>query len=192
MDLCRQSDVSAFNILSRFVIAFLPKSKHLLSSWLQSPSEVTLEPKKIKSVTASTFSPFICHEMMGPNAMILVFWMLTFRPDFLLSSFTIIKRVFSSSSLSAIRVVSSAYLRLLILIFLPAILISACHSSSQTFRRMYTTYKLNKQADNIQPCCTPFPILNQSVVLKLVLTVASRSVHRFLRRQVRCSSTLIS
>ena len=122
----------------------------------------------------------------------LSFLMLSFKPAFSFSSFTLTKSFFSSSSLSAIRVVSSAYQRLLILIFLPAILISACHSSSQTFRRMYTTYKLNKQADNIQPCCTPFPILNQSVVLKLVLTVASRSVHRFLRRQVRCSSTLIS
>ena len=57
MDLC---DVSAFNILSRFVIAFLLRSKHLLISWLQSPSAVILEPKKRKSVTASTFSPFIC------------------------------------------------------------------------------------------------------------------------------------
>ena len=66
MDLCQQSDISAFNILSRFVIAFLPKSKHLLSSWLQSPTAVTLEPRKIKSVTASTFSPSICREMMGP------------------------------------------------------------------------------------------------------------------------------
>ena len=61
------------NTLSRFVIAFLPRSKHLLISWLQSPSSVILEPKKIKSVTASTFSPSICHEVMGLDAMILVF-----------------------------------------------------------------------------------------------------------------------
>ena len=60
-----------FNMLSKFVIAFLPKSKHLLISWLQSPSTVILDPKKIKSVTVSTFSPFICHEVMGPDAMIL-------------------------------------------------------------------------------------------------------------------------
>ena len=60
-----------FNMLSRFVIAFLPKSKHLLISWLQSPSTVILDPKKIKSVTVSTFSPSICHEVMGPDAMIL-------------------------------------------------------------------------------------------------------------------------
>ena len=62
-----------FNILSRFAIAFLPRSKHLLISWLQSPSTVILEPKKIKSVTASTFSPAICHKMMRPDTMILAF-----------------------------------------------------------------------------------------------------------------------
>ena len=62
-----------FNMLSRFVIAFLPRSKHLLISWLQSPSAVILETKKIKSVTASTFYPSICHEVMGPDTMILVF-----------------------------------------------------------------------------------------------------------------------
>ena len=62
-----------FNTLSRFVIAFLPRSKCLLISWLQSPSTVILKPKKIKSVTASTFSPSICHEVMGLDAMILVF-----------------------------------------------------------------------------------------------------------------------
>ena len=62
-----------FNTLSRFVIAFLPESKHLLISWLQSPSTVILELKKIKSVTASTFSPSICHEVMVLDAMILVF-----------------------------------------------------------------------------------------------------------------------
>ena len=61
-----------FNMLSGFVIAFLPRSKHLLVSWLRSPSAVVLEPKKIKSVTVSTVSPSICHEVMGPDAMILV------------------------------------------------------------------------------------------------------------------------
>ena len=94
-----------FNILSRLVITFLPRSKRLLISWLQSPSAVILEPKKIKSATVSTVSPSICHEMMGLDAMILVFWMLSFKPTFSLSSFTFIKRLFSSSSPSAIRVV---------------------------------------------------------------------------------------
>ena len=62
-----------FNMLSRLVIAFLPRSKHLLIAWLRSPSAVILEPPKIKSVTVSIASPSICHEVMGPNAMFLVF-----------------------------------------------------------------------------------------------------------------------
>ena len=62
-----------FNMLSRVLITFLPRSKHLLISWLQSSSAVILEPKKIKFVTISTVSPSICHEVMGPGAMILVF-----------------------------------------------------------------------------------------------------------------------
>ena len=62
-----------FNMLSRLVITFLPRSKHLLISWLQSPSSVILEPKKIKSDTVSTDSPSICHEVMGPDAMIFIF-----------------------------------------------------------------------------------------------------------------------
>ena len=78
-------------------------SKHLLISWLQSPSAVILEPRKIKSDTVSTVSPSICHEVMGLYAMIFVFWMWSFKPTFSLSSFTFIKRFFSSSSLSAIR-----------------------------------------------------------------------------------------
>ena len=75
-----------FRMLSRFVTVFLPRSKRLLISWLQSLSAVILEPKKIKSVTASTFPPSICHEVMGPDAMILAFWMLSFKPAFSLSS----------------------------------------------------------------------------------------------------------
>ena len=64
------NDVSAFYLLSGFVIAFLPRSKHLLMSWIQSVSAVLLESKKIKSVTVSTFSPFVCHEVIGLDAMI--------------------------------------------------------------------------------------------------------------------------
>ena len=131
-----------FNMLSRLVITFLLSSKHLLISWLQSPSIVILESPKIKSLTVS---PSICHEMMGLDAMILVFWMLSFKPTYSLSSFTFIKKLFSSL-LSAIRMVLSAYLRLLI--FLPAILISDCVSSSPVFLMMYSAYKLNKQGDN--------------------------------------------
>ena len=114
-----------FNMLSRLVITFLPRSKHLLISWLQSPSAVILELPKIKTTTVSTVSPSICHEVMGPDAMILVFWALSFKPTFSLYSFTFIKRLFSSFLLSAMSVVSSAYLRLLI--FLPAILKLVLH-----------------------------------------------------------------
>ena len=109
---------------------------------------------------------------------------------FSLSSFTCIKRLFSSSLLSAIRVVSSVYLRLLI--FLPAVLIPACASSSLAFHMMYSVYKLNKQGDNIQSWSTPFLIWKQSFVPCLVLTVASWPAYRFLRRQVRWSGIPIS
>ena len=71
-----------FNMLSRCVITLLSRSKCLLISWLPSPSTVILEPKKIKSVTVSIVSPSICHEVMGPDAMIFVFWMLSFKPAF--------------------------------------------------------------------------------------------------------------
>ena len=71
-----------FNMLSRFVNAFLPRSKHLLISWLQSPSTVILEPKKTESVTASIVCPSICHEVMELDAMIFVFWMLSFNQFF--------------------------------------------------------------------------------------------------------------
>ena len=136
--LTRQTFVSKvmsvlFNMLSRLLITFLPRSKRLLISWLQSPSAVIIDPRKIKSAILSTVSPFICHEVMGLDAMILVFWMLSFKPTFSLSSLTFIKGLFSSS-LSAVRVVSSAYLKLLI--FLPAILIPACASSSPEFLMM--------------------------------------------------------
>ena len=134
-------------MLSRLDITFLPRSKHLLISWLQSPSAVILGLKKIKSDTVSTVSPSTSHEVMGPDAMIFLFCLLSFKPTFSLSTFTFIKRLFSSSSLSALRVVSSEYLRLLI--FLPAILIPACVSSSPAFHMMYSAYKLNKQGDNI-------------------------------------------
>ena len=159
--------------------------------------------QKKKSVTVSIVSPSIYHEVMGPDAMIIVFGVLrffkfkvffsfftlqycigfSFKSAFFLSSFTLIKRLFSSSSLSAIRVVSSVYLMLLI--FLPAILIPACASSSSAFLIMYSVYKLNKHGVNIQPWRTPFPIWNQSVVPWPVLTVASWPAYRFLRRQVR-------
>ena len=83
--------------MSRLVINFLPRNKCLLISWLQSPSALILEPRKIKSATVS---PSICHEVMGLDAMIFVFCILSFKPTFSLSSFTFIKRLFSSSLVS--------------------------------------------------------------------------------------------
>ena len=145
---------------------------------------------KIKSVTVSTVSPSICYEVKGPDAMILALWMLSFEPTFSLSSSTFIKNLLGYFSLSAIMVVSSAYLRLLI--FLLVILIPACGSSTLAFLMMYSAYKLNTQGDNTQPWCIPFPIWNQSVVPCPVLTVASWPAYRFLRRQVRWSGIPIS
>ena len=132
-----------FNLLSRLVITFLPRSKHLLISWLQSPYAVILEPPKIVSHCLHCF-PIYFPWSDGTRCHNLTFRMLSFKPTFSLFSFTFFKRLFSSSSLSAINVMSSAYLRLLI--FLPAILIPACASYSQA---LLIAYKLNKQGDNI-------------------------------------------
>ena len=171
------------NMLSRFVTAFLLRNKCLLISWLQSPSAVIWEPKKIKSHTVSIVPISICHVAIRPDAMICIFITLSFKPDFSLSSFMFKKLLsFSSFSFSFIRVMSSAYLGLLI--FLPAVLIPACPSSSSAFCMMYFAYKLNKHSDSIQPWCTPFPIQNQSTVPCPVL-FASWPAYRFLRRQVR-------
>ena len=122
--------------------------------------------------------------------LLLFFLILSFKLFFSLSSFTLIKKFFSSSSLSSIRVMSSAYLRLLI--FLLAILIPACNFFSPAFHMMCSVYKLNKQGDNKQPCPTPSSILNESVVSYRVLIVASWPAHRFLTRQVRWSGIPIS
>ena len=161
-----------FNTLSRFVIAFLPRSNHLLISWLQSPSAVILEPKTKKSVNTPTFSLSICHEVMGSGGCNeLTFVNFEFQAKFFTLLFHTHQRDFSSSLLSDIKVVSCAYVRLLI--FLPTILIPACDSSSLAFLMMCSPYRLNKQGDSRQPCHTPFSILNQSVVPYRVLTVAS-------------------
>ena len=138
---------------------------------------------KINSVTVSIISPSIFHEVMGLDAMILVYecWGF-FKPAISLSSFIFIKRFLSSFLLSSIRVVSSAYLRLLW--FLSAILIPVCNSSSLSFHMMYSAYTLNKSRDNMQPWCIQIPILNQSAVPCPDLTVASWSTHRFIRRLV--------
>ena len=180
-----------FNMLSVFVIAFLLRSKRLLISWLQSPSAVILESKKIKSVIVSIVSHLFAMKWWNWMPWSSFFECWVFSLLFHSSSFTFIKRLFSSSSLSAIKVVSPAYLRLLI--FLPAILIPACALSSPAFHMMYSAYKLNKQGDNIQPWRTPFPLWNQSIVQCPVLTVAPWPAYRFLKRQVKrvwCSHLL--
>ena len=130
--------------------------------------KIILKPKIIKSVTVSIVSPSIYYEVMGPDAMILVFWMLSFKPTFFILLFHFYQEALNSSSLSTIRVVSSVHLRLLI--FLPVILIPACASTSLAFHMMYSACKLNKQGDNIQPWWPPFPIWNQSIVPCSILT----------------------
>ena len=119
----------------------------------------------------------------------LSFWMLSFKPDFSLSSFTFIKRLFSSSSLSAMRVLSFAYLRLLI--FLWQSWFQLVNHPAWHFT-WCTLHMLNKKDDNLQPWCTPYLILNQFVVPSPVLTVASWPAYRFPRRQVRWSGISIS
>ena len=180
----------SFSRLWRFLIAFLLRNKHLLILWFQSPSTVILELKKIKSVIVSTFSPSICYEVVELDAMILAFWMLSLKPVFFILLFHLHQDSFSSSFLYAISVVSSLYLRLLM--FLLAILIPACASSSLAFCMMYSAYRLNKQGDITQPWGTPFSILNQTIVPCLVLTVASWPAYRVHRREVRWSGTPIS
>ena len=146
---------------------------------------------KIKYLRVSIISlsiPWSDGTLFPDHAMIFVFWMLSFKPVFSPSSFTFIKRLFSSSLLSAIRVVLSAYLRLLI--FLLAVLIRAYVSSSPAFCMLLN--KLNKQGDNIQPWRTFFPIWNQSNVPCPVLTVASWPAYRFLRGQEKWSGIPIS
>ena len=135
----------------------------------------------------SIVSPSICHEVMGPDALIFVFWMLSFKPAFSLSSFTF-KRLFSSS-LSAI---GWCHLHIWGYWYSPSNLDSSLASSSPAFHMMYSAYKLNKQGDNIQSWHTHFPIWNQSVVPCPVLTVDSWPANRSLRRQVRWSGTPIS
>ena len=160
-------------MLSRLFIVFLPRSKCLLISWLQSPYAVFLESKKIVCHCFYCFPIYLpwndgtrCHDLQFLNV--------RFKPAFSLSSFTFIKRLFSSSLLSAIRVVSSAYLRLLIVLqqsWFQCVLHPA----------QYFPLMSNKQGDNIQPWCTPFPIWNQSVPCP-VPSVASWPTYRSLRR----------
>ena len=160
-----------FNMLSRFAIVFLSRSKCLLISWLQFTVCSDFGAQENKVCHCFHFLPLYLPWSDGTKCHDLSFFMLSFKPAFLLSSFKLIKTLFSSFSLYDMRVVSSTYLKLFI--FLPAILIPACDSSSPAFHIMYSAYKLNKQGDNRQPFCTPFLILNQFIVPCLVLTFAS-------------------
>ena len=181
MDLFGQNDVSALNMLSRFVTVFLQKSKCIFLNCMAALticSDFGAQENKI--CHCFHFFPIYFPWSEELDAMILVSWMLSFKPAFSLSSFTFIQRLFSSSSLPAIRMISSVYLRLLI--FLPAILIPVSDSSSTAFHMMYSAYTLNEQGDNIQPWCTSFPVLNQPTVPCLVLIVASWLAYKFLRR----------
>ena len=144
-----------FNMPSRLVIVFIPRNKHLLISWLQSPSAVILEPPRNKVCQCFHCFPTYLPWSDGTRCHDLSFLNVEFKPTFSLSSFTFINRLFSPSSLSAISLVPSAYLRLLI--FLPAMLTPVCASSSPAFQMMDSAYKLNKHGDNIQPWRTSFP-----------------------------------
>ena len=143
---------------------------------------------KINSLTVSTVSPTICLEVIGLDAMVFVFWTLS------LGQFFTLLFHFHQEALpflfTSIKVVSFVFLRLLI--FLLAILIPACSSLSPAFHKMYSTNKLNKWGDNIQPWRTPFWIWNQSIVPCPVLTVASWPAYRFLKRQIKWSGIPIS
>ena len=159
------------NTLYRFVIAFLPRSKHLnFMAAVTMCNDFGAQENKI--CHCFQFCPFYSIGSDETRYLDLSFFNIVFQANiFLLSSFTLIKRLFSSFSLSAIRMVSSAYLRLLI--FLLEILIPACASSSLPFSMMYSVYKLNKQGDNIQPYLNPFLIWNQSVTTCPVLNFTS-------------------
>ena len=174
-----------FNLMSMFLIDFLPRSKDLLISWLWLPSVVILEPPKTTYITVSIVSPSTCMEY-GTRCHDLVFWMLSFKPPFSLSSFTFVKRLFRSL-FSTIRVVSSKYLSYWYFswqFWFQLVLHPAWHF---ILSEEYSVYKLNNQGDNIQPWHTPFPIWNLPVVSCPVLIVASWPAYRFLRMQVRWS-----
>ena len=139
MNLCQPSDISAFECTVCVCHSFPPKEQKSFNfmAAVTVHSDFGAQESKI-CYFFPTCSPSTCHEVMGLDTMTLVFWMLSFKPAFSLSSLTLIKRLFSSSSLYAFRVISSAYLRL---IFLLAILIPACDSFSLAFHMVYSAYR---------------------------------------------------
>ena len=161
-----------FNTLSRCVIPFLQRSNHLLILCADTICMI-LEPKKRKSATASAFSPSMCHEAMGLNALILGFCFVLF---FVLSQlFHSPPSPSSRGSLVPLCFLLLGWYHLHIrgCWFLLPILIPACNSSSLAFLMMCSLYRLSKQGGSRQPCRTPFSVLNESFVLYRVLIVAS-------------------
>ena len=174
-----------FNTLSN--VSYLSfQGTIIVISRLQSPPTVVMMPKKIKSIPVSIVCPFMHHKVMGPDAMIVIFWMLNFKRTLSLSTFNFIKRLFVSL-LSAVRVVSSAYRRLLI--FLPAILIQLhptwhfCMMQSAYVKQAGLHYKALMQS---------FPNLNQLMFYVPVLTAAFWPAYRFVKRQLRWSGIHVS
>ena len=146
-----------------------------------------LEMKKIKTVTVTIVSPSICHEVTGTDAMSFVLLKLSFKPAFSLSSLTLIKRLLVSLCFLPswwCHLHISGYWYFSRQSWFQLVLHPAHHFAWFTLY-IYSAYNLNKQGDNIQPTCTPFPIWNQSIAPCPILTVAPWAEYRFLRRQVR-------
>ena len=160
-----------FNELSRFVIAFLSRSKHLFISWRQSPLAVILEPKKMKSVTISIVSPSICVKWWDwiPWSSFFECWVLSqiFHP-LLYFHQEALQFLFTFYHKRGVICISEVVY--ILLIFLLAILILACDLSSPAFHMMYSAYKLNKQGHNIQPC--RIPVYDWSNMTNLFFTTA--------------------
>ena len=131
------------------------------------------EPPKIKSATVSTVSPSICHEGMGPDAMILVFWMLSFKPTFSLSSFTFIKRLFSSSSLSSILYICTPELFIWVLL-------KRCHKGLMKIIFELIIRKLNKQSCDLPICFISIRIMNQELLCISVILIWSNSKYKMI------------
>ena len=160
------------NILSRLVIAFLPRSEYLLILCCSHHLQWFWSQENKVSHRFHCF-PIYLPRNHGARSHDFHFWMSSFKPAFVLSCFTFIKRLFSPSSLSAIWVLSSVYLRLLL--FLPAILIPACASSSLAFHMMCSASNLNKQGYNSEPvhCCM---VLESVSILKFFVSLSCLSL----------------
>ena len=173
-----------FNMLSRLVIVFLPSNKHLLISWLQSPSAVIFESTKIKSLIVPIFLPWSdgiqCHDLSFLNVEL--------KANF----FTLLFHFHQEALLFFTFYHKGGVICVSEVIDISPSKPEACASFSVAFCMMYSAYKLNKQGDSIQPWHTPFPIWNQSVVPCAVLTVAPWPAYRFLKRQFRWSGIPIS